>query len=114
MIEPKIYVEEEKPLGQIIEKGKPIELLQKQTFEVSTTTHINRTKREKIEVKVKENKKDVAIPLPVIVKDEKRYEVITQNEDYKKLFLKKDDDDPVIKQPDNFERVEKKKESKEA
>jgi hypothetical protein len=59
-------------------------------------------------VKVQEDKSQEVVQLPTLVKDEKSYKMTTTDETCKKLFLKVDEDDPVIKMSDSCESVVKK------
>jgi hypothetical protein len=72
------------------------------------TPNISKMKGENIEVKVQEKRSQAEIPLPMLTKSDEGYEMLTQDEMCKKLFLKVDEDDPVIKLPDKFEMIEKK------
>jgi hypothetical protein len=89
------------------ERKKSIEL-----FEMIKVApkEINRRKSEKMGIMVKtlEFNDQEVVPLPMLVKEENTYKIVTQNETSKKIFLKENEDDPVIKPCDKFEIVEKK------
>jgi hypothetical protein len=90
------------------DNDKKIELIENVTTRKPEIISIDNVRKRNIEVKVIDKKVQIEMPLPNLEKGDEEYKLTTQNESCRKLFLKIDEDDPIIKLPNKFELVEKK------
>jgi hypothetical protein len=93
-------------------KKVPIELLI--LTRSSFYENIEKVEKRELDVVVK-NKIDskVSIPVMIIEENERKFEIIAQEEISKKLFLKIDEDDPPYKFPDDLSFEPRKETEKE-
>jgi hypothetical protein len=115
-----VEVGKESPANEFVSKSEvtsiaPVNHAQIKCSKVETVVMLGRddikvenVKKRNISVKPKVVDDQTEVPLPVLVKDEEGYKLESQNELYKNLFLKVDEDDPVIKKCNDYGTVKKK------
>jgi hypothetical protein len=110
-------VKSEKEAKPIVTANTIIETKIEAVKRTEEKTKVERTKTEpinfvfkkaeekKVQVRIAELRKLPEISLPVLTKENGKYNIESSNDMCKKLFLKKDDDDPMIREIDNYETI---------